>query len=145
MAQLLAQRAFDTPEKALPFLDCGAYRPAPPSALVGLEGAAHTLFDAIREGKNFLVWGDFDVDGQTSTTVLVAALQELAGPQHVRFHVPNRFSEGHGIHGLKLRDLLEDASFEPHVLLTLRHRHRRWGGDRDCQRCGTDGCCDGPP
>ena len=118
VAQLLAQRAFDTPEKALPFLDSGAYRPAPANALVGLEGAAHTLFDAIREGKNFLVWGDFDVDGQTSTTLLVAALQELAGPQRVRFHVPNRFSEGHGIHALKLRELLEDASFEPHVLLT---------------------------
>ena len=118
VAQLLAQRAFDTPEKALPFLDSGAYRPAPPSALVGLERAAHTLFDAVRQGKNFLVWGDFDVDGQTSTTLLVAALQELAGPQRVRFHVPNRFSEGHGIHALKLRELLEDASFRPHVLLT---------------------------
>ena len=118
VAELLAQRAFDTPEKALPFLDSGGYRPARPSALVGLERAAHTLFDAIHEGKNFLVWGDFDVDGQTSTTVLVAALQELAGPERVRFHVPNRFSEGHGIHALKLRALLEDASFEPHVLLT---------------------------
>ena len=118
VAELLAQRAFDTPEKALPFLDSSAYRPARPGALVGLEQAARTLFDAIHEDKNFLVWGDFDVDGQTSTTVLVAALQELAGPERVRFHVPNRFSEGHGIHALKLRELLEDASFEPHVLLT---------------------------
>ena len=118
VAQLLAQREIDTPERALPFLDSAAYAPAPPSALVGLERAAHALFDAICEGKNFLVWGDFDVDGQTSTTLLVAALQELAAPQRVRFHVPNRFSEGHGIQPLKLRELLEDPSFEPHVLLT---------------------------
>ena len=118
VAQLLAQREIDTPERALPFLDSAAYAPAPPSALVGLERAAHALFDAICEGKNFLVWGDFDVDGQTSTTLLVAALQELAAPQRVRFHVPNRFSEGHGIQPWKLRELLDDASFEPHVLLT---------------------------
>ena len=118
VARLLAQRGINTAEKALPFLDSAAYAPAPPSALVGLERAADTLFDAVRQGKNFLVWGDFDVDGQTSTTLLVAALQELAGPQRVRFHVPNRFSEGHGIRPRKLKALLEDESFEPHVLLT---------------------------
>jgi len=114
----LAQRGITTAEKALPFLDSRAYAPAPPSALVGLDRAADTLFDAVRRGRNFLVWGDFDVDGQTSTTLLVAALQELAGPQHVRYHVPNRFSEGHGIRPEKLTALLEDASFEPHVMLT---------------------------
>ena len=118
VARLLAQRGFDTAEKALPFLDSGAYAPAPPSALVGLDRAADTLIDAIRQGKNFLVWGDFDVDGQTSTTLLVAALQELAGPQRVRFHVPNRFSEGHGIKPYALKELLDDASFEPQMLLT---------------------------
>ncbi len=118
VAQLLAQRGITTAEKALSFLDSRAYAPAPPSALVGLDRAADALIDAIRQGKKFLVWGDFDVDGQTSTTLLVAALQELAGPQRVRFHVPNRFSEGHGIKPYALKELLEDASFEPQVLLT---------------------------
>lgn len=118
VAQLLAQRAIDSPEKALPFLDSAAYTPALPSSLVGLERAAYVLFEAIRQGKNFLVWGDFDVDGQTSTTLLVAALQELAAPQRVRYHVPNRFSEGHGIHPWKLRELLDDPRFKPQVLLT---------------------------
>ena len=118
VAQLLAQREIDTPEKALPFLDSAAYTPAPPTALVGLERAAHTLFDAIRQGKNILVWGDFDVDGQTSTTLLVAALQELAAPQRIRFHVPNRFSEGHGIRPWKLHEFLNEPTFQPHLLLT---------------------------
>ena len=118
VAQLLAQRYIDTPEKALPFLDSAAYTPAPPTALVGLERAAHTLFDAIRQDKNILVWGDFDVDGQTSTTLLVAALQELAAPQRIRFHVPNRFSEGHGIRPWKLHEFLSEPTFQPHLLLT---------------------------
>ena len=118
VAQLLAQREIDTPEKALPFLDSAAYTPAPPTALVGLGRAAHTLFNAIRQGKNILVWGDFDVDGQTSTTLLVAALQELAAPQRIRFHVPNRFSEGHGIRPWKLHELLNEPTFQPHLLLT---------------------------
>ena len=118
VAQLLAQRQIDTPEKALPFLDIAAYTPAPPTALVGLELAAHTLFDALRQRRNILVWGDFDVDGQTSTTLLVAALRELAAPENVRFHVPNRFTEGHGIRPAKLNELLGDPSFPPQLLLT---------------------------
>ncbi|MXX26427.1 MAG: single-stranded-DNA-specific exonuclease RecJ [Caldilineaceae bacterium SB0668_bin_21] len=118
VARLLAQRGMTTAEKALPFLDSAAYVPARPSALVGLNRAAKILMDAVRQGRNFLVWGDFDVDGQTSTTLLVAALRELAGAERVRFHVPNRFSEGHGIQPAKLKALLEDASFEPQVLLT---------------------------
>lgn len=118
VAQLLAQRNFDTPEKALPFLDSAAYTPAAPTTLVGLERAAHTLLDAIREKKNILVWGDFDVDGQTSTTLLVAALRELAQPQRVRFHVPNRFSEGHGIKPWKLNEFLDETTFQPNLLLT---------------------------
>ena len=118
IAQLLAQRAIDTPEQALPFLDPTAYAPAPPSALVGLARAASTLFDAIRQERNIFVWGDFDVDGQTSTTLLVAALQDLAAPQRIRFHVPNRFSEGHGIRRGKLDEILADPSFQPHLLLT---------------------------
>ncbi len=118
VARLLAQRGMTTAEKALPFLDSAAYVPARPSALVGLDRAAEILMEAVRQDRNFLVWGDFDVDGQTSTTLLVAALQELAGAQRVRFHVPNRFSEGHGIKPAKLKELLEDTNFEPDVLLT---------------------------
>ncbi len=118
VAQLLAQREIDTPEKAIPFLDSAAYTPAPPTVLVGLDRAARLVFDAIREGKNILVWGDFDVDGQTSATLLVAALQELTAPQHIRFHVPNRFTEGHGIRPWKLREILSEPAFQPHLLLT---------------------------
>ena len=118
VARLLAQRAFDTPEKALPFLDSAKYVPAPPRALAGLERAAQTLYEAVEQGKNFLVWGDFDVDGQTSTTLLTAALRELAGVDRVRFHVPNRFSEGHGIRPSKLQALLDEESFKPQVLVT---------------------------
>ncbi|MCC9077906.1 DHH family phosphoesterase [Litorilinea aerophila] len=118
VAQLLAQRGFDTPEKARPFLDPEAYRPAPPTALLGLARAAELLHESIAAGKRILVWGDFDVDGQTSTATLVAGLRHLAGPERVRFHVPNRFREGHGIQVAVLAEKLADPSFRPDVLLT---------------------------
>src|SRR5690606_21058792 len=58
-----------------------------------------------------------DVDGQTSTALLVTALHALAGKEHVRYHVPNRLTEGHGIRVAKLREILE-ADEPIGVLLT---------------------------
>ncbi len=118
IAQLLAQRGFDTPETARAFLNPGYYTPTPPNALVGVAEAAQILVDTIQAGKNIFVWGDFDVDGQTSTSLLVAALQKLAGVERVRFHVPNRFTEGHGIRPAKLQEKLADPTFPPDLLIT---------------------------
>jgi len=50
--------------------------------------------------------------------LLVAALQKLAGVDRVRFHVPNRFTEGHGIRVAKLQEKLADPTFRPDLLLT---------------------------
>jgi single-stranded-DNA-specific exonuclease len=116
VAQLLAQRGIDTPAKALPFLNADAYTPAPPSALIGVDAAASLLHDAMARQQNFLVWGDFDVDGQTSTALLVTALRALAGDARVHFHVPNRFEESHGIRVPKLKEKL--AEFPADVLVT---------------------------
>lgn len=118
VAQLLAQRGYDSPEKALPFLHPEEYKPSPPESLYGLSNAADLLFEILESDRNILVWGDFDVDGQTSTALLVSALQRIAGPERVRYHVPNRFKEGHGIRLEKLREWLSVTEFRPHCLLT---------------------------
>ena len=109
VARLLSQRGIDTPAKAVPFLDPQQYQPAPPDALLGVTEAAEQLHAAIGVNARFLVWGDFDVDGQTSTSLLVTALRALAGDDAVRFHVPNRFEESHGIKVDKLRAELDVA------------------------------------
>ncbi|CAN5808690.1 single-stranded-DNA-specific exonuclease RecJ [soil metagenome] len=118
IAQLLAQRGFDTAAKARAFLDPTQYAPARPTALFGVAEAAQLICEAISVRQNILVWGDFDVDGQTSTSLLVAALQKLVGVERVRFHVPNRFSEGHGMLPDKLAEILADPTFQPQLILT---------------------------
>ncbi|MCC6458491.1 MAG: DHH family phosphoesterase [Caldilineaceae bacterium] len=118
IAHLLAQRGITEPAQALAFLDPAHYTPAPPTALFGMDEAARLLHAAIHDRANILVWGDFDVDGQTSTSLLVAALRRLAGDQRVRFHVPNRFTESHGIRLPMLEEKLADPDFPPDLLLT---------------------------
>jgi single-stranded-DNA-specific exonuclease len=118
IAHLLAQRGITEADQALAFLDPAYYTPAPPAALFGVEEAARLLQNAIRARANILVWGDFDVDGQTSTSLLVAALRRLTGDERVRFHVPNRFTESHGIRVPMLEEKLAAPDFRPDLVLT---------------------------
>lgn len=118
VAQLLAQRGITSVEAARAFLDPAHYTPAPPSALVGLERAAELLCRAVKKKQGILVWGDFDVDGQTSTALLVTALRRLLGEERVHFHVPSRFREGHGIRPAAMSETLAALRGKVQVVLT---------------------------
>ncbi|MEX1019492.1 MAG: DHH family phosphoesterase [Litorilinea sp.] len=128
VAMLLARRGITEPGPARAYLDPQQYQPAPPAALVGLNFAAELLYTAINRRQRILVWGDFDVDGQTSTALLVAALRRLSDTERaldgrdddsaVAFHIPNRFSEGHGILPELLAEKLENAAPPFDLLLT---------------------------
>jgi single-stranded-DNA-specific exonuclease len=95
LARLLTQRGISDPAEAQAFLDPSRYQPAPPEELPGMTEAADLLAAAIRKGERIGVWGDFDVDGQTSTTLLVSGLEQLGAD--VVFHIPVRATESHGI------------------------------------------------
>ncbi|MBZ0275089.1 MAG: single-stranded-DNA-specific exonuclease RecJ, partial [Anaerolineae bacterium] len=77
VAERLVRRGFTTPADARRFLDPAAYSPAAPDDLPDLDRAVSRLQRAIRQREPILVWGDFDVDGQTSTALLVSALRDL--------------------------------------------------------------------
>lgn len=95
VADILARRGYPDPASARAFLDPQYYAACPPTVLPDLEKAAARLVDAINDGQRILVWGDFDVDGQTSTALLVDALRNLGGK--VEYFVPHRIQHGHGV------------------------------------------------
>jgi len=95
LAQLLTQRGLTTPDQARAFLDPDAYEPAPPSDLPDMAPAVTRLNQAIERQERICVWGDFDVDGQTSTALLVSTMHDLGAK--VTSYIPNRLTESHGI------------------------------------------------
>lgn len=95
VAEILVRRGIISPDEARAFLDPQYYTPASPEALPDLEVAAQRLVQAIRHGERILVWGDFDVDGQTATALLVDALRDLGA--EVAYHIPHRLTHGHGV------------------------------------------------
>jgi single-stranded-DNA-specific exonuclease len=95
VAQTLARRGILTPAAAVAFLDSDAYLPTPPEALPGMARAVNRLWRAVRGGEPICVWGDFDVDGQTATALLVGTLADLGAS--VSYHVPVRETASHGV------------------------------------------------
>jgi single-stranded-DNA-specific exonuclease len=113
VAQLLARRGIVTPESAAALLDADRYVPTQPFELPDLAVAADRLYRAATRGEKIAVWGDFDADGQTATTLLVSLLRDLQAD--VIFHIPQRLTESHGIKLEPLKQLLDQRV---NVLLT---------------------------
>lgn len=91
-------------DTAKAFLDPNAYAATSPFELPDMDQAVERLQCAIQLSEPILIWGDFDVDGQTATTLLFTALLNLGA--NVQYHVPLRDGEGHGVNLPKLREWL---------------------------------------
>lgn len=106
VAETLVRRGISDLGTARSFLDPDYYKPTPASELPGIDKAVMRINQAIDAHEMILVWGDFDVDGQTSTTLLVEALQELGAT--VTYHIPIRATEGHGIQVDVLKQIVSE-------------------------------------
>lgn len=113
VAETLLRRGFTDKKSIHGFLDPDQYPPAPASDLPGMAAAVDRLWFALDTRERICVWGDFDVDGQTSTTLLVSALCDLGGD--VVYHIPVRETESHGIKTEWLAKEIEDGA---QVILT---------------------------
>lgn len=91
----LYRQGVRTAAEAHAFMDFRRYSPASPYDLHDMEKAIGRTVKAVNESELVGIWGDFDVDGQTSTAVLVSALRKV-GARAV-YHVPVRGPESHGI------------------------------------------------
>jgi single-stranded-DNA-specific exonuclease len=105
VSEVLVRRGFDDLERIQAFLNPDLYIPASPYDLDDMLPAVDRLQAALQDGQKICVWGDFDVDGQTATTLLVSALQELGG--NISYHIPLRSKESHGLNLPVLRQIID--------------------------------------
>ena len=103
VAQLLLNRGVHDPAEARRFLESPLAGLHPPLALPGVPEAAERIVRAVVDKRRICVYGDYDVDGVTGTTILLRVLGKLGAD--VQFHVPLRLSEGYGLNSEKLREL----------------------------------------
>jgi len=92
LKRVYAARQVRAPED----LDTGLQALLTPESLTGIDAAVELLAAAMAKQKKLLVVGDFDVDGATSSALMVMALRDM-GATSVDYLVPNRFAFGYGL------------------------------------------------
>ncbi|MCH1627659.1 single-stranded-DNA-specific exonuclease RecJ [Fredinandcohnia quinoae] len=94
VASLLVNRGIDSVESAKAFLQPDQLNFHDPFLLDEMDIAIERIEKAIHQNEHILVFGDYDADGVSSTTVMLTALREKGAVAD--FYIPNRFSEGYG-------------------------------------------------
>ncbi len=106
MAQVLYNRGITDVDNARLFLSDNL--PIhDPFKMKGMNKAVARIRTAIRREEHIVVYGDFDADGVTSTTLLVQTLQALGAK--VSAYIPHRVDEGYGLNAPALYSLAEDG------------------------------------
>ncbi|NEQ43708.1 MAG: single-stranded-DNA-specific exonuclease RecJ [Leptolyngbya sp. SIOISBB] len=99
VGQLLWQRGWRNLADIRGYLQVEAYEPTTPFAFgEEMKWAIARLIQAHEHSEKVAIWGDFDADGLTATAVLWEGLgQFFPQAEQLRYYIPNRFTESHGL------------------------------------------------
>ena len=86
-----------------------------PNAFCDMPKAVDRIVEAIDNKEKILIYGDFDADGVTSTSVLLKTFGYLGAD--VDFYIPNREDEGHGMNSKALVKILSQK--KPKLIITV--------------------------
>lgn len=113
-ARLLVARGLSDPAAAKSFLEADITSLHDPFQLPDMDAAVVRLQRAIEAGEAVAIYGDYDVDGQTSTALLVRGLSALG--LRPTWYIPERVAEGYGLNEQALQQL---AAAGARLLITV--------------------------
>lgn len=107
-AMIVAQKGYDSPEAAFQYLKPSMSTLHDPMVLHDMAATIERLQEAAFGGEKIVVYGDYDMDGVTSTAIMVEALEVLGAD--VTAYIPNRFSDGYGPNVAAYQKLIADGA-----------------------------------
>lgn len=115
LAQCLLNRGIDDPELIGRFLEPRLKQLGDPFALPNMTAAVERLFQARDRHENVVIFGDYDVDGVTSSCLLLEILGRLGWI--VNSYLPHRMDEGYGLTNEAVENCLRQ--FSPTLLVAV--------------------------
>ncbi len=98
LSQLLWQRGIQDTTTIPGYLKAEHYQPTGPEAFgVEMQQAIDRIKQARDRQEQVLIWGDFDADGITATSVLWDGLRQFLDPDSLSYYIPDRLKESHGL------------------------------------------------
>lgn len=104
-ARLLSSRGFSEPQKAIEFLQDGPETLCDPYSMADMDKAVARIRRAIESGERTAVYGDYDVDGLTSTCLITTYMRSKG--LFCEPYIPERLTEGYGVNEDALRRFKE--------------------------------------
>lgn len=95
IVRILFNRHIDTVETIEQFLNPSLSDLPDPFTLLDMDKAVERILIALRENEKIMVYGDYDVDGITASSLLYLILNKLGA--QVAYYLPNRLVEGYGL------------------------------------------------
>lgn len=90
------------------YLGESRFSPPDPFLLGGMDIAVKRIQLALKNNEKIVIFGDYDADGVTATSILYLALEKLGG--QVEYYIPDRFGEGVGLTEARLDWLVRHLS-----------------------------------
>jgi single-stranded-DNA-specific exonuclease len=106
IAKLFLNRGFEDIDEIESMINIDKYKPMDVLDFEGICDAVKLIANTINKGKKIAVYGDYDVDGVTSTTVLMTCLKDYT--DKLIYHVPDRFKEGYGMNKAVIEKLNDE-------------------------------------
>lgn len=110
---ILVNRGITNPKEISKFLRASLDDLYDPFLMKDMGKGVEIIKEAILNNRHIVIYGDYDADGVTSTTVLYKALTKCRA--NVKYYIPDRESEGYGMNSERL-NILKDEGAE--VILT---------------------------
>lgn len=105
VAKLLLTRNITTVEKAKTFLSDGLEELNDPFLLKDMEKAVDIILNSIEKKEKLCIYGDYDVDGITATSLLLLFFRKMG--VDIMYHLPHRIRDGYGLNERAIRELKE--------------------------------------
>lgn len=105
--QLLNRRGITTEEEMEEFFSDTPQESYDPRFLNDIEKGTEIILDAIDRHEKICIYGDYDVDGITSTVILHDMLSNLT--DNLTYYIPSRFEEGYGLNKNAVKKIKEDG------------------------------------
>ena len=95
--KLLNNRGIETEEDILEFLSDKPQKTYNPFLLPDMEAGVDLILSEIEKQSNIWIYGDYDADGITSTSLMMSVLSHLTDEKLLNYYIPSRFEEGYGL------------------------------------------------
>ncbi|MBM6585212.1 single-stranded-DNA-specific exonuclease RecJ [Pediococcus acidilactici] len=110
IVRILVARGFRTADEMTNFLAMDQSVVHDPFLLHDMQKAVERIMSAIEANEKILVYGDYDADGVTSTTIMYETLAQLGAD--VNYFVPNRFKDGYGPNLAEYQHFINDEQVQ---------------------------------